>query len=381
MAQTPLPSGHSPIEIPENTTLAKMIAIINANFRAIPRIFKGDEEKIFVTQSPNTVNITFGEGDMDGGPGAAGGGGGGPPGFPPTGSFEITYVNSTGCIQDPADPDCAIPFDVQFRDEISFVGGVLTRTLLNAFVNMHNECKFLRCTSSSISSSGATYLDRWRPCDAASSAHSSSDDNDVFLNPIFFEIAVATGFASPVIQLEGDGVCYQFEARVTGEVEDHPPGEVLFYDSCNAPECLAAQDAPCICDTTATVLENTYSIGVNLTGCVSCRNNGLPAWDKSFTREVVGGNLTCRWFADPLSIGYSYGGKDLSPSNTYISLNTTLCRWEIRIFCLNLAGSNVCIWFGTKGTGNTPVGTYTRVTPEPDTGQSPCDGTATLTVS
>lgn len=249
MAQTPLPSGHSPLEIPENVTLARLIEIVNQNFRAIPRLFKGDDKNIFVDQTPNTVLIRFG--DVSPLEDAGGGGGGGPPGSPASGTYEFTYVNATGCIQDPTDPDCAIPYDVAFRDEISFVGGVLTRTLKNAFVNMHAECKFLRCASSSVSSSGAMFLDRWRLCDTRSSG-SVSDDADIFLDPLIFEVAAGTGFVEPVIQLGGGGSCYFWVASVSGETATRPE-LVEILDGCAAPECHADPcDAACHQDQTST---------------------------------------------------------------------------------------------------------------------------------
>lgn len=302
----------------------------------------------------------------------AGGGGGGTPGFPSMGSVEWTYVNSTGCVQDPDDIDCAIPFDIAFRDQLSIVDGAITLVRLNAFVNMHNECKFRRCSSESYPSDTG-YLDRWRVCNDSSGG---AGGEDIFLNLVYLEAAGLSGFANPVIQLESGGQCYYWVEQTTGETETNPPGEVIFYDTCEDSNC--AVPAPCVCDTSTTVLSNTYSIAANLTGCVTCRNNGLPVWDKIFTREVVGGTPTCRWFP---AAGKSYGGKDLSETNTLIKLNTVSCRWELSIYCYNLAGSNICIWFGTKDMGLTPAGTYTRVTPDPDTGQTPCDATATVTVS
>ncbi len=118
--------------------------------------------------------------------------------------------------------------------------------------------------------------------------------------------------------------------------------------------------APCVCPSG---LANAYAMmpGV-LSACSSCSGGSCStseAWDGTF-QELS----SCRWIAQnsaysipPVGVCFHLEGKNLSTAE--ITLNTTLCQWEILIKCF-ASPSHLTIWSGTKTVGQTPAGTYIK---------------------
>lgn len=96
--------------------------------------------------------------------------------------------------------------------------------------------------------------------------------------------------------------------------------------------------------------------------------NDNPIWDGVLYRDPDY-PATCRWGTlDPSVVTFKLpDGKDLLLA--YVSLESGPARWELRID-IGLSAE----WIGSKDSGTTPAGTYTK------TGGS-CDGPATLTVA
>lgn len=109
-----------------------------------------------------------------------------------------------------------------------------------------------------------------------------------------------------------------------------------------------------------------YSDG-DIQACPDCLDDtSSTIWDGTFTRS----DFQCRWA--PSSSPLRMDDKRLEFS--YLVLNTDDdpdCYWELSIEC-EWGGISLTIWYGTKATGESPVGTYTRV--------SGCDTTSALEV-
>lgn len=100
-----------------------------------------------------------------------------------------------------------------------------------------------------------------------------------------------------------------------------------------------------------------------LTPCVACNASANPAWTGLFDHQAA-----CLWQAPATK---SISGKQLTPGQSTIILNDGV-SWTMIIACQNPVTFEV-IWTGTKTSGSTPAGPYTR--------DSGCDATPTLTVA
>ena len=109
-----------------------------------------------------------------------------------------------------------------------------------------------------------------------------------------------------------------------------------------------------------------------LAPCATCQNpvasNG--PWGGRFGPISAG---ICRWNLEPAAgvTDTTLGGKALAVGFSWLELNAAQSRWEIIIKCRGGIVSPV-VWQGTKTTGRTPAGDYTRI--------AGCSGPTTLTL-
>lgn len=141
-----------------------------------------------------------------------------------------------------------------------------------------------------------------------------------------------------------------------------PDGSVAVQDTCPCDDA-----APCECPEGGLVgcyRLADYTDG-DLAACETCEDHASGAWDGTF--EVTSG---CLWVGSGSSISGKRIGIHAFPT---LLLDEPNCVWAIAIACETDAwGGAAYIWRGTKATGSTPVGPYTRT--------AGCDETSTLTV-
>lgn len=145
-----------------------------------------------------------------------------------------------------------------------------------------------------------------------------------------------------------------------------------------ADECCCETAAPCECPESG--LSDYYRLADytdgDLTGCETCTDvTGVPGfapWDGGFERWYPLGVGACVWSSVITFSGTmpSISGKagmyiynPLPNAAQYIELVTSGdpdCYWRLTIGCTDGSGNIVIMWRGTKSTGDTPAGTYTR---------------------
>lgn len=108
------------------------------------------------------------------------------------------------------------------------------------------------------------------------------------------------------------------------------------------------------------------------TACDTCVDGGSGVWDGRFT---AGANPspgeTCHWTGSyPLGERTFNGGHKLRKAELW--LDAANCQWVVTIECTDADGYVVVVWLGTKATGNSPFGLYTKT--------SGCSGPANLVV-
>jgi len=109
----------------------------------------------------------------------------------------------------------------------------------------------------------------------------------------------------------------------------------------------------------------SYTDG-DIGACETCATGTVNTWGGDFT-----GNTEldpCMWY--PTTPADQINGHVLDGTGSYLGLGTGV--WESFIYCFDSLGLQVLIWSGTKSTGATPVGTYTRT--------GGCDDTAELVI-
>lgn len=163
-------------------------------------------------------------------------------------------------------------------------------------------------------------------------------------------------------------------------------GKVTLADDCCCGGSEPAAPCECPCDATewaALVADGTPCHGLvaayrikgytpgDFTACSSCDNSALPAWPGTFT--VINDAVICRWLAVLDDDTYSISGKRMD-SLTVVRLSAPDCQWLLRIYCFQAPITVHLIWEGTKDTGSTPAGIYTK------TASTMCDSTSTIEI-
>ncbi len=101
----------------------------------------------------------------------------------------------------------------------------------------------------------------------------------------------------------------------------------------------------------------------DLSACEECMELSGTVWDGVFNIKVG----ECYWQGG--SLAYQIDGKRMMTS--WLRLDADNCTWKMAIYCIGPEGTET-VWAGTKGTGETPAGEYTRA--------GGCDETPTLTI-
>ncbi|MAX26879.1 MAG: hypothetical protein CMJ19_20490 [Phycisphaeraceae bacterium] len=147
---------------------------------------------------------------------------------------------------------------------------------------------------------------------------------------------------------------------MTDHIKHAASGHLLRKDNGHLIHDCQVEDAPCLCPQN---LANSYAIDLNLLeacpGCIGGNCTTTVSWDGTFQRYSA-----CNWIglnADqtswPPGQCLQIDGKNLS--NTQLRLDPYNCIWVISVICFS-EGSENTLWQGTKSTGNTPAGIYTK---------------------
>ncbi len=149
---------------------------------------------------------------------------------------------------------------------------------------------------------------------------------------------------------------------MTDHLKHSTSGHLLRNDGGHLVHACQVGDAPCLCPEN---LAGSYAINPGaLETCVSCIGGNCSTtvtWDGTFQLYSA-----CNWIglnADQTTWtpGQCLQLDGVNLSNTQLRLDPYNCYWIITIACFNGASENT-LWQGTKTTGSTPSGTYSKIT-------------------